>query len=130
MIGCLCLHGFTGGPYEIEPVTDYLSQNTDWVLSIPTYPGHGTKLSLKGITHIEWLEAAEKAYLELRKKSRSDLYCRVFNGRDDRRISRIKIRLRQIDFIKRKCVLFKSRPDDQRYSRYDDHRVKRRIKGS
>ncbi|MDR7073014.1 alpha/beta hydrolase [Fictibacillus barbaricus] len=69
MIGCLCLHGFTGGPYEIEPVTDYLSKHTDWLLSIPTYPGHGTKLSLKGITHIEWLEEAEKAYLELREKT-------------------------------------------------------------
>jgi esterase/lipase len=69
MIGCLCLHGFTGGPYEIEPITAYIRENTDWLLSIPTYPGHGTVLSLKGIPHTDWLEEAEKAYLELRQKA-------------------------------------------------------------
>ncbi|MFC0187498.1 alpha/beta hydrolase [Fictibacillus aquaticus] len=69
MIGCLCLHGFTGGPYEIEPVTEYLRKNTDWILSVPTYPGHGDVLSLKGITHQEWIDEAEKAYLELREKT-------------------------------------------------------------
>jgi carboxylesterase len=69
MIGCLCLHGFTGGPYEIEPITEYLQENTDWLLSIPTYPGHGTELSLKGITHQDWLDEAEKAYVELREKT-------------------------------------------------------------
>ena len=69
MIGCLCLHGFTGGPYEIEPITEYLQKNTDWILSVPTYPGHGTELSLKGRTHKEWLQEAENAYLELREKA-------------------------------------------------------------
>lgn len=68
MIGCLCLHGFTGGPYEIEPITEYLEKHTDWVLSVPTYPGHGTELSLHGRTHTEWLEEAERSYLELREK--------------------------------------------------------------
>jgi carboxylesterase len=68
MIGCLCLHGFTGGPYEIEPITEYLKENTDWVVSVPTYPGHGKELSLKGRTHDEWLNEAETAYLELQKR--------------------------------------------------------------
>ena len=69
MIGCLCLHGFTGGPYEIEPISEYLEKHTDWVLSVPTYPGHGTELSLHGRTHTEWLEEAERSFLELRKKA-------------------------------------------------------------
>lgn len=69
MIGCLCLHGFTGSPYEVEPVTRYLEEHTDWLISVPTYPGHGEQLMLKGITHKLWIDEAERAFLELRKKS-------------------------------------------------------------
>ncbi|MED2974963.1 alpha/beta fold hydrolase [Fictibacillus sp. B-59209] len=69
MIGCLCLHGFTGSPYEVQPVTDYLREHTDWLLSVPTYPGHGEELKLRGITHKLWIDEAESAFLELRKKS-------------------------------------------------------------
>ena len=35
MIGCLCIHGFTGGPYEIEPLTTFLEEKTDWLISVP-----------------------------------------------------------------------------------------------
>ncbi|MDN4072169.1 alpha/beta hydrolase [Fictibacillus terranigra] len=69
MIGCLCLHGFTGSPYEVEPVTDYLREHTDWLLSVPTYPGHGEQLQLRGIDHQLWIDEAERAFLQLRKKS-------------------------------------------------------------
>ncbi|WP_203364472.1 alpha/beta fold hydrolase [Bacillus sp. REN10] len=60
MIGCLCIHGFTGAPYEVEPLAEYLKEKTDWKVVVPTLPGHGEKLSLKGVTYQQWLEHAEK----------------------------------------------------------------------
>ncbi|WP_440896819.1 alpha/beta hydrolase [Amphibacillus sp. Q70] len=65
MIGCLCIHGFTGGPYEIEPLTTFLQEETDWLIHVPTLPGHGIDLALDHVTHKDWLEAAERAYQEL-----------------------------------------------------------------
>ncbi|MET1014648.1 MAG: carboxylesterase, partial [Paenisporosarcina sp.] len=45
--GVLCIHGFTGGPYEVQPFVDFLERRTDWVVRTPTLPGHGPTLSLK-----------------------------------------------------------------------------------
>ncbi|WP_462412649.1 alpha/beta hydrolase [Neobacillus sp. Marseille-QA0830] len=60
MIGCLCLHGFTGAPYEVEPLVTYLQERTCWEFRVPTLPGQGETLSLKGIRHQEWLDFAEQ----------------------------------------------------------------------
>lgn len=65
MIGCLCLHGFTGGPYEIEPLIDFLKARTDWIFRVPTLPGHGDPLSLKGIQYQDWIAHAEEELKEL-----------------------------------------------------------------
>lgn len=66
MIGCLCIHGFTGAPYEVEPLADYLkNMHPEWVFRIPTLPGHGETLSLRGIKFNEWIACAEREYLEL-----------------------------------------------------------------
>lgn len=65
MIGCLCIHGFTGAPYEIEPLASYLETNTDWVIKTFTLPGHGESLSLSGISYNEWIEASENELKEL-----------------------------------------------------------------
>ncbi|WP_141433273.1 carboxylesterase [Bacillus sp. 03113] len=59
MIGCLCIHGFTGAPSEIEPLAQYLQENTNWSLVIPTLPGHGETLDLKGVQYNQWIEHAE-----------------------------------------------------------------------
>ncbi|MGG1398014.1 alpha/beta fold hydrolase [Bacillus salipaludis] len=59
MIGCLCIHGFTGAPYEVEPLVEYLSERTNWIFSVPTLPGHGETLSLKGVQYQQWIECAE-----------------------------------------------------------------------
>lgn len=59
MIGCLCIHGFTGSPYEVEPLVQYLREHTNWKLVVPTLPGHGEELKLKGIHYEEWIEHAE-----------------------------------------------------------------------
>ena len=66
--GVLCIHGFSGGPYEVEPFARYLQQHTDWEIVTPTLPGHGEKLSMRGHTHKEWLMTAELAYRDLAKR--------------------------------------------------------------
>jgi carboxylesterase len=60
MIGCLCIHGFTGSPYEVAPLVAFLEKKTDWLLRVPTLPGHGDILQLKGVSYKEWLEHAER----------------------------------------------------------------------
>ncbi|MFE8703018.1 alpha/beta hydrolase [Cytobacillus sp. FJAT-54145] len=60
MIGCLCIHGFTGAPSEVEPLVEHLKSHTNWRLVVPTLPGHGEILSLKGIRYNQWIEHAEK----------------------------------------------------------------------
>ncbi|CAM3621243.1 alpha/beta hydrolase [Cytobacillus oceanisediminis] len=60
MIGCMCIHGFTGAPYEVEPLVDYLKEHTDWEVAVPTLPGHGDELKLKGIAYHKWIEHAEE----------------------------------------------------------------------
>lgn len=67
-VGVLILHGFSGGPYEVEPLAKYLQQNTDWLVVTPTLCGHGKTLSLKGYTAEHWLMDAEIAYKRLAKK--------------------------------------------------------------
>jgi carboxylesterase len=59
MIGCLLIHGFTGAPYEVEPLAEYFRSHTNWVVSSPTLPGHGEQDSLRGITFQQWIDTAE-----------------------------------------------------------------------
>ncbi|MER2260436.1 MAG: alpha/beta fold hydrolase [Psychrobacillus sp.] len=66
--GVLCLHGFTGGPYEVQPYVDYLKVNTNWKIVVPTLPGHGETLELKNLTAESWMMAAEQALRLLQKE--------------------------------------------------------------
>lgn len=59
MKGCLVIHGYTGGPYEVEPLVDYLREKTDWKIEVPLLPGHGEKLALENVTYDKWIHAAE-----------------------------------------------------------------------
>ncbi|NBJ71277.1 MULTISPECIES: alpha/beta fold hydrolase [Clostridia] len=68
MVACLIIHGYTGGPYEVEPLADYLKDHTDWRITVPTLPGHGRKLNLQHVSHDEWLEAAEHTLLQLKER--------------------------------------------------------------
>lgn len=61
MIGCLMIHGYTGGPYEVEPLASYLEKETNWDVFVPTLPGHGRNLNLKDVTHTNWIDAVEEA---------------------------------------------------------------------
>ncbi|WP_010098121.1 alpha/beta hydrolase [Ornithinibacillus scapharcae] len=67
MIGCLIIHGFTGGPHELEPLTEYLKEQTDWHISVPTLPGHGRKLALEDVDYKSWIEAAEVSLKQLKE---------------------------------------------------------------
>lgn len=62
------IHGFTGGPHEIEPLHEYLEEHTDWEISIPVLTGHGKRLELDEVSHDIWLEEAAEALLALREK--------------------------------------------------------------
>ncbi|RHW34895.1 alpha/beta fold hydrolase [Lysinibacillus yapensis] len=70
-IGVLMIHGFSGGPYEIDPLAFYIQKNTDWVIEKPTLAGHGEveALALKGYKAEHWLMDAEIAYRKLSKKA-------------------------------------------------------------
>ncbi|MBD1382156.1 alpha/beta hydrolase [Metabacillus arenae] len=68
MIGCLCIHGFTGAPYEVEPLALHLQEVTDWEIQMVTLPGHGEELVLKGVFYQEWIEHAEQAIEKLLSK--------------------------------------------------------------
>lgn len=68
VIGCLCIHGFTGAPFEVEPLVAYLKKRTNWEIAVPTLPGHGDILSLKGIQYHNWIEHAEQELQELIEK--------------------------------------------------------------
>ncbi|MED4603992.1 alpha/beta fold hydrolase [Paenibacillus validus] len=55
---CLLLHGFTGGPYEVQPLADYL-QGYGYDCHVPTLPGHDPELlGLAASTWQDWLDAA------------------------------------------------------------------------
>jgi carboxylesterase len=68
--GVLFLHGFSGGPYEVQPFINYIKDRTDWAVSIPTFSGHGEaeQLSMKGYKAEHWLMEAEAAYRRLTKQ--------------------------------------------------------------
>jgi len=59
---CLLLHGFTGGPYELQPLADHL-ESRGWTCALPTLPGHdGPLRDLYRTRYEEWvLGAAAKA---------------------------------------------------------------------
>lgn len=68
MTACLCIHGFTGSPMEVEPLAEYIQHHTNWECVIPTLPGHGNELRLEGIMYNEWLQHAEESLKDLLKR--------------------------------------------------------------
>lgn len=66
--GVLCIHGFTGGPYELQPLVDYLKETTDWKIVVPILPGHGEMLDLKKVKAENWMMEAELALRRLQKE--------------------------------------------------------------
>lgn len=67
--GCLMLHGFTGGTYEVGPLAYYLHEHTTWDIRLPTLPGHEKGAHLDEVTHEEWLAVAETTLQDLLEKN-------------------------------------------------------------
>ncbi|MCT1539902.1 MULTISPECIES: alpha/beta hydrolase [Lysinibacillus] len=67
-VGVLCIHGFSGGPYEVKPFTSYLRSHTGWIIEEPTLSGHGEELHMSGFKAKHWLMDAELAFRSLAKK--------------------------------------------------------------
>ncbi|WP_217587366.1 alpha/beta hydrolase [Lentibacillus saliphilus] len=68
MAGCLIIHGYTGGPHELEPLVAYLREHMSWDIETPTLPGHGETLTIEDMSHEKWLTAAEHTLKELQKR--------------------------------------------------------------
>lgn len=67
-LGCLLIHGFTGGPFEMQPLADHLQQ-CNYTTLCPTLSGHGTnKRELARTTWKDWLQSAEDNYLQLARR--------------------------------------------------------------
>ncbi|WCK54113.1 alpha/beta fold hydrolase [Aneurinibacillus sp. Ricciae_BoGa-3] len=65
MIGCLLIHGFTGSPYEVEPVARRLAKY-GWRIESPVLAGHeGHSESLGRVTWHDWVHTAEEALKNL-----------------------------------------------------------------
>src|SRR5690625_796054 len=60
MIGCLIIHGYTGGPYEVEPLRAYIQEHTNWKVTVPVLEGHGKELDLKEVSYEVWLDGAQE----------------------------------------------------------------------
>jgi carboxylesterase len=74
-IGVVLLHGFTATTAEVRLLADYLS-GFGYTLSAPLLPGHGTQpAELNKTSWIDWYEAAERAYLEIRGKCTKVFVC-------------------------------------------------------
>ncbi|WP_067730269.1 alpha/beta hydrolase [Oceanobacillus damuensis] len=67
MIACLVIHGYTGGPYEVDPLAEFLKENTDWHIEVPTLPGHGSELNLENVSYKKWIKSAENELKKLQK---------------------------------------------------------------
>ncbi len=64
-IACLLLHGFTGEPFEMEPLRETLLRRGIHA-EAPCLPGHGAGVeAFAARSFPEWAEAAEQAYLSL-----------------------------------------------------------------
>ena len=67
-IGVLLLHGFTATTAEVRPLAKRF-HDAGFTVSGVLLPGHGTTPeNLNETSRTEWLEASEKAFLELKEK--------------------------------------------------------------
>jgi carboxylesterase len=74
-VGVVLLHGFTATTAEVRLLAEYL-KGFGYTLSAPLLPGHSTQpADLNHTSWLDWYEAAEGAYLELRGKCKKVFVC-------------------------------------------------------
>jgi carboxylesterase len=63
--GVLCLHGFTGTPFEVQTIADALTQS-GYVVETPLLTGHGIDpFTLEATCWTDWLDSARAAFEKL-----------------------------------------------------------------
>lgn len=61
----LCLHGFTGSPFEVQPLADALA-GAGYRVAAPMLAGHGADVAaLEATRWPDWLHSAEQAFDQL-----------------------------------------------------------------
>lgn len=69
----MLIHGFTGSPYEVQPLAEYLRWQTNWNIYTPTLAGHGEEDLLEETTYEDWIASAEQA-LHIATQECEELY--------------------------------------------------------
>lgn len=73
-VSCLLIHGFTGSPWEMREMGEYLASKDITVIA-PRLPGHGTEPEdMYNTGWQDWYGEVEKAYNEAKKNS-SEVFC-------------------------------------------------------
>ena len=68
--GVLCIHGFTGSPFEVRPLGERLAERGFTAVG-PLLPGHGSDAAaLNATSWRDWLAAVETALADLRRRCR------------------------------------------------------------
>jgi carboxylesterase len=66
---CLLIHGFGGGPSEVQPLAADLIQR-GYLVTLPVLKGHtGSGEDLRGVRYTDWIASAETSFLELKTHS-------------------------------------------------------------
>ena len=67
--GCLIIHGFGGGTYEIKALADYLGDH-GYVTACPKLKGHtGIGRDMKNAGYKDWVASAEEELIKLKEKT-------------------------------------------------------------
>jgi carboxylesterase len=93
VIGVLAVHGFTGSPATLTPLTDALAA-AGYAVSAPTLPGHGTVVEdMNDVTYADWrscvrdaldaLVAASEQVVVVGQSMGAALVADVIAGRND-----------------------------------------------
>jgi carboxylesterase len=68
---CLLIHGFTGTPYEVQPLADRLRAEGYQVVT-PLLAGHGgTRQDMERTTWVDWIRSAERVLVDLFRQEQS-----------------------------------------------------------
>lgn len=68
-LGCLIIHGFGGGIYEIKSLPDHINDK-GYIISCSKLKGHtGVGKDMKGADYKDWIASAEEELLKLMEKT-------------------------------------------------------------
>lgn len=70
-LGCLIIHGFGGGIFEIESLADYL-KDREYIVACPKLKGHtGIGKDMKTADYKDWINSAEAELIKLMEKTQN-----------------------------------------------------------